>query len=148
MTAEGLLKLECWARSGLIDKEIADKMGTTVKSLCEWKNRFPEICEALKKGKEIPDEQVKNSLLKSALGYPATETRIKKDSNGKIIEEIIITREVPPNPTSIIFWLKNRRPDLWREKKEIDHNLSANKEVDGLSESIIKLVKEEKDDKQ
>lgn len=143
-TAEGLLKLECWARGGLVDKEIADKMGTTVKSLCEWKNKFPAIREALKKGKEEPDEQVKKSLLKTALGYPTVEKKVKKDGNGKILEEVIITREVPPNPTSIIFWLKNRRPNEWREKKEVDYNLDKTKEVDGLSESIKKLVKEGK----
>lgn len=117
-------------------------MGTTVKSLCEWKNRFPAIREALKKGKEEPDEQVKNSLLKTALGYPTVERKVKKDGNGKIIEEIIITREVPPNPTSIIFWLKNRRPNEWREKKEVDYSLGKTKEMDGLSESLKKLVKE------
>ncbi len=86
---DGLLLLEGWARDGLTDEQIAGNIGITATTLYEWKNRFPEISEALKKGKEVVDYQVENALLASALDG---------------------------NTTAQIFWLKNRRPDRWREK--------------------------------
>lgn len=118
LTEEGLLKLEDWARQGLTDEQIAEKMGISTTTLYTWKNKYAEISEALKKGKDIVDIQVENALLKRALGYSYIETKTKKE-NGEVIEEMIITKEVPPDPTSAIFWLKNRRPEQWREKREV-----------------------------
>lgn len=86
---DGLLLLEGWARDGLTVEQIAHNMGITAKTLYEWKNAHSEICEALKKGKEVVDYQVENALLASALDG---------------------------NTTAQIFWLKNRRPDRWRDK--------------------------------
>ena len=86
---DGLLLLEGWARDGLTDEQIAENIGITATTLYEWKNRFPEISEALKKGKEVVDYQVENALLNKALGG---------------------------DTAAQIFWLKNRRPDKWRDK--------------------------------
>ena len=69
LTSEGLLKLEAWARDGLIDEQIAENAGITPSTLYEWKKKYPDISEALKKGKEVVDIQVENALLKRALGY-------------------------------------------------------------------------------
>lgn len=118
LTEEGLLKLEDWARKGLTDEQISYNMGITAKTLYEWKKKYSNICESLKKGKEVVDIQVENALLKRALGYSYVETKIKKEY-GEITEEINVTKEIPPDPTSAIFWLKNRRPEQWREKREV-----------------------------
>ena len=69
LTPEGLLKIEGWARDGLTDEQIAEKIKITPSTLYEWKKRYSEISEALKKGKEVVDRQVENALLKRALGY-------------------------------------------------------------------------------
>ena len=69
LTSEGLLKLEAWARDGLIDEQIAENAGITPSTLYEWKKKYPDISEALKKGKEVVDIQVENALLKRALVY-------------------------------------------------------------------------------
>ena len=112
---DGLTLLEGWARDGLTDEQIAEKIGCGVRTLYDWKNRFPQISQALKKGKEIVDIQVENALLKRALGYDYKEQRIEKsDKDGtKIVQTI---RHVPADTTAQIFWLKNRRPDKWRDK--------------------------------
>ena len=112
---DGLTLLEGWARAGLTDEQIAEKIGCGVRTLYDWKNRFPQISQALKKGKEIVDIQVENALLKRALGYDYKEQRIEKsDKDGtKIVQTI---RHVPADTTAQIFWLKNRRPDKWRDK--------------------------------
>lgn len=119
LTEEGLTKLEGWARDGLTDEQIAHNIGIAVGTLYDWKNRFPEFSEALKKGKEVVDIQVENALLKRALGYEYEETKVMVDADGKKRVERI-KKQVQPDVTAQIFWLKNRRPDRWRDKQELE----------------------------
>lgn len=114
---EGLLKLEGWARDGLTDKQIAYNIGINVCTLYDWKNNYSDISNALKKGKEVVDRQVENALLKRALGYSYIEKRVKKEF-GEVVEETLIEKEVVPDTTAQIFWLKNRKPEQWRDKVE------------------------------
>lgn len=132
---DGLLLLEGWARDGLTDEQLAGKMGINPATLYDWKNKYPKISEALKKGKEVVDIQVENALLKRALGYDYQEQRIEKsDKDGtKIIQTI---RHVPADTTAQIFWLKNRRPDKWRDKPETPGDTDALKKARELLEGI------------
>lgn len=119
LTPEGLLKLEAWARDGLIDEQIAENAGITPSTLYEWKKKYPDISEALKKGKEVVDVQVENALLKRALGYSYKEVKTEETADG---DKVTVTvKEVVPDTTAQIFWLKNRRPDRWRDKQDIEH---------------------------
>ena len=128
-TKEGLLKLEAWARDGRTDQQIADGIGIARSTLSLWKERFPDISDALKKGKEVVDIQVENALLRRALGYQVTETTRERvvptdpDTGlpGPARMEVTreVTREVLPDTTAQIFWLKNRRPDRWRDKRDL-----------------------------
>lgn len=113
LTPEGLIKLEGWARDGLTDEQIAQNIGINPATLYVWKNNYPEISESLKKGKEVVDYEVENALLKRALGYTVKEEKLTKD--GEVVE---LEREVPGDVTAQIFWLKNRKPDAWRDKPE------------------------------
>lgn len=88
---DGLLLIEGWARDGLTDDQIAHNIGINVATLYKWKNAHSEICDALKKSKEVADRAVENALYKKALSG---------------------------DTTAIIFWLKNRRPNDWRDKRE------------------------------
>lgn len=117
LTPEGLIKLEGWARDGLTDEQIAQNIGIVESTLYEWKNKYSEISESLKKGKEVVDYEVENALLKRALGYTVKEEKLTKD--GKVVE---LEREVPGDVTAQIFWLKNRKPDAWRDKPEDNGN--------------------------
>lgn len=123
LTKEGLLKLEGWARDGLTDEQIAENIGISRQTLYDWKNRYPDISDALKRGKEIVDREVENALLKRALGYQYTETRTETDETGKV-KTVEIVKEVAPDVTAQIFWLKNRKPDMWRDKQEF--NIESN----------------------
>ena len=117
LTPEGLIKLEGWARDGLTDKQISHNMGISEATLYNWKKNHLEILESLKKGKEVVDRQVENALLKRALGYEYTETKTKEE--GGVITEVTTTvKEVVPDVTAQIFWLKNRKPDKWKDKRE------------------------------
>lgn len=87
-----------------------------------WKEKFPEISEALKKGKEIIDFEVEQALLKRALGMTVKETRREVDANGRkrVIE---IVHEIAPDTKAQIFWLKNRKPDKWRDRPVDDSEI-------------------------
>lgn len=122
VTPDGLTRLTGWARDGLTDEQIAHNIGINRATLYEWLNRFPEIGNALKKGKEPVDIQVENALLKRALGYDAEETitEIEDAGNGKTRKHVRkVTKHIPPDVTAQIFWLKNRKPVQWREKQQI-----------------------------
>lgn len=127
---EGLLKLEGWARDGLTDEQIAKNIGISRETLNQWKNKYSDISDALKKGKEIVDREVENALLKRALGYDYEEVS-EKYEGGVLTEKKITKRHVVPDTTAQIFWLKNRKPDDWRDKQNV--------EVSGLAEEQSKL---------
>lgn len=124
LTEEGLLLLEAWARNGLTDEQIAKNMGITSRTLYQWKNNYVQIFQSLKKGKEVVDIQVENALLKRALGYSykeVTRERVTNPVTGS--SELTVTKEVikeiPPDTTAQIFWLKNRKPNDWRDKRDV-----------------------------
>ena len=141
---EGLTLLEGWARDGLTDEQIAGNIGINTSTLYDWKNKFPKISESLKKGKEVVDIQVENALLKRALGYTYKETTSECDENGELKVTKVVTKEVVPDTTAQIFWLKNRRPDLWRDKQNIEHSGQINNPFADLStEELRKLAEAE-----
>lgn len=112
---DGITLLEGWARDGLTDEQIAKNIGIAVSTLYDWKSKFPEFSKALKKGKEVVDFEVENALLKSAL---------------------------EGNTTAQIFWLKNRKPDKWREKPDTGAGIGDKAEKDPLSKSLEEMAKE------
>ncbi len=98
LVPDKLTLLKGWARDGLTDKEIIQRIGISRATFDRWKqyavtqdgHEVKPIAEALKDGKEVIDYEVENALLKEALSG---------------------------NTTAQIFWLKNRRPDKWRERR-------------------------------
>ena len=133
--------MRAWARDGLTDEQIAHNIGIATGTLYEWKKEHAEIAEALKKGKEVADIEVENALYKRAVGYDYEETKVEVEANGK--KKITkFTRHVAPDVTAQIFWLKNRKPEKWRDKpmpavvteKEIDLLSAAFKELEALTD--------------
>lgn len=115
LTTEGLLKIEGWARDGLTDEQIAGNIGVNVRTLYEWRNKYPQITQALKQGKEVVDRQVENALLRSALGYDYEEEAVTNAG-----DVVTVQKYSKPNTTAQIFWLKNRKPKDWRDRQEIE----------------------------
>lgn len=128
---EGLLKIEGWARDGLTDEQIADNIGISRSTLNSWKDKYSDISDTLKRGKEVVDRQVENALLKRALGYEYTETTreyIPGLDEMKTTKKV--TKQVAPDTTAQIFWLKNRKPDKWRDK--LNRDCSSEDEMEGV----------------
>lgn len=138
LTPDGLLLLEAWARDGLTMEQIAHNCGCNVKTLRDWRDHYPPICTALKKGKDVVDVEVENALLKTALGYSydeVTQERVRNPETGKmeLMETKRVTKRVLPNVTAQIFFLKNRRPDQWRSKPADD---SEEEDIDATREEV------------
>ena len=125
---EGLLKIEGWARDGLTDEQIATNIGIAYSTLRDWRDKYPALSAALKKGKEVVDRQVENALLQRALGYEYTETtREYIPELGEVHVTKKVTKQVVPDTTAQIFWLKNRKPQEWRDKQErLDNTVEDN----------------------
>ena len=142
LTPEGLLKIEGWARDGLTDEQISRNMGIGTTTLYRWKDEFEEIRETLKRGKEVVDREVESALLKRALGYEYTETTreaVKDPDTGDVEMRVTkkVTKQVVPDTTAQIFWLKNRKPDEWRDKPAYEDT----SELDKL-DAILKGLKD------
>lgn len=114
---------------GLTDEQIAGVFDIAVSTFYEWKLNYPEFSEAIKSGKEEADVKIAASLFKRATGHKEKRTipiKLRETVNGEGSTERVELVEVedyyPPEVSAQIFWLKNRNPGMWRDKKEIDVN--------------------------
>lgn len=101
---------------GATDIEVADMLGITDRTLYRWRHDYPEFCQALKSGKEFCDERVERSLYQKAIGY--SFTTMERVGTGKNAKLAPIVKQVAPDTTAQIFWLKNRRSQQWRDRHE------------------------------
>ena len=104
---------------GAIDTDLADFFNVKEQTINNWKKDHSEFFEAIKRGKSQKDDQVEQSLFERATGYSHPDTHIS-NYQGKITKTEII-KHYPPEVVAIIFWLKNRRSDQWRDKHDINH---------------------------
>lgn len=117
LTDDGLTLLSGWARDGLTDEQIAKNCSISRSTLNEWRKKYPDISDAIKKNKELADFEVENTLFKRACGYTVTIREQKVDREGcehDLQKEI----HIPGDVAAMIFWLKNRQPKKWREKQQ------------------------------
>lgn len=109
------------AQNGLTDIQIAKELHICKATLNNWKNEYPEFLDSLKKGKEMVDVLVEGSLLKRALGFEFTEKHSEWKKDKMILVKEVI-KHYPSDITAMIFWLKNRKPTVWRDRKELEHS--------------------------
>ncbi|MCI8346614.1 MAG: helix-turn-helix domain-containing protein [Bacilli bacterium] len=139
LTDDGLTLLKGWARDGLTDEDIANNIGIAQSTLYEWKKKYSDISESLKKYKEIPDYKVENALYKRASGFEHTYRTQKVTKDGDVVG-YKVTVYYPPDPTSIIFWLKNRQPKKWRDKVEMTSDDEKMKEINKNISNIASMI--------
>lgn len=142
---EKLILVEGWAREGLTDEQIANNLGISTSTFYEYKKNYSEFSESLKRGKEIVDYEVENALLKRALGYEFEEKtyETKWDENQGRFREVLtkkVKKEVVPDTTAQIYWLNNRKPKQWRNKRNDEEN---NNENLNKVEQLLSKIKEE-----
>ena len=132
-----LSKVKHCTSKGYTDKELAIIFGVDDKTINNWKKEFPEFFLTLKAGKLLADAKVEASLYQRACGYSHPEVHITNYLGNVILTPII--KHYPPDPTSMIFWLKNRKPQEWRDKTEVEQIIKAHlyAENDGKSTKEI-----------
>ena len=119
---------------GATDKSLADFFGIAESTLNKWKIDYPDFMESIRAGKDEADAKVAESLYNRALGYSHPDTKFATHE-GKITDSKEYTKHYPPDPTSGIFWLKNRQKDTWRDKH--DHEHSGKIELESLTDEQL-----------
>lgn len=133
---EQVEKAKKLALLGATDIEIADFFEISVRQLYVWKQKHPDFAQSLKEGKDDLDNRVERSLYHRAVGYTFDSEKVF-NNDGKITR--VKTREhVPPDNTSMIFWLKNRQPANWRDQKDV--NVAGSIEVTNSNDRELALA--------
>lgn len=100
-TPSKLIYLEDLCRNGATMQDIAKAIGISKPTLYKWQRESTLIAKALSDGKEVADALVENALFTNAI-------------SGNVLAQI--------------FWLKNRRPEKWRDK--VEHEVKADTDND------------------
>lgn len=108
------------AKEGKTDAQIAKLIGISLRTFHVWKREKPEFLHTLKEAKNVADELVEASLFRRAVGYSHRAVKIMQHEGVPIREEYI--EHYPPDTTAAIFWLKNRKPEEWRDQQEHKHS--------------------------
>lgn len=124
--------MEC-ARLGMTDKEICAITKVPESTLNLWKTNNASFYGALKRNKYLADRNVEDSLYMNALGHTKTVVE-EAQYEGEAIP-LRKERYIPPNTAAAIFWLKNRQPDRWRDKVEIEQQSKITLALDTGEES-------------
>ena len=140
--AEQALKL---CLLGATDKEIAEFFSVSEQTLNSWKKKFPQFLESLKKGKAVADANVASRLYSRAIGYDAKATKFATNE-GRITDKVEYIEHYRPDTTAAIFWLKNRQPAKWRDKKEVENLVKLGDELESMSdEELAAIIRGEKE---
>lgn len=147
-----LVLIEGWVRDGMIDEEVAERLGVAYSTLRRYRKQYPILDEIFLKTKEIVDYEVENALLKRAVGYEYKEEMV--NNKGQVVE---VVKHQAPHPASAIFWLRNRKRRIWKnlEIEQVEKLIADRKYVEektklledvkkdtSLMEALIKVVEE------
>ena len=135
-------------KEGKTEAEIAEIVGVSRRTLCNWKGKHQDLLLAVNEAKLTADQLVAASLYQRALGYSHPEEKIFC-SEGQIITHDTV-KHYPPDTTAAMFWLRNRQPNKWKEKTEGDVNVKTVVNTSGMTDEELdakiaeKLAKQEK----
>lgn len=105
---------------GATDMELADFFEVDTRTIYAWRNTHPEFSQAVIAGKEGADDRVERAFYNRAVGYTFESEKVFQ-FQGEIVRAD--TREhVPPDAGAALNWLKNRRPEKWRDKQVVEHD--------------------------
>lgn len=108
------------SKLGATDMELADFFGCSVPTLHRWRAEHEDFRKSIKLGKAEPDDRVERSLYQRAVGYSHPDVHVTNFQGAVTLTPIV--KHYPPDVAAAFIWLKNRRPELWRDKQEIEHS--------------------------
>lgn len=127
-----LIDIKQWCQEGATNSEIAQRLDISEGLWYEYINKYPILNEFVSLGRSVINAEVEKSLYKLCTGYEYEEikTIIEEAPNGKKRTRIERTKKyVPPSSQAIQFYLKNRLPDQWNDKKELILDTKQNEEA-------------------
>jgi len=127
------------ALAGFTDVQMAEELEVSEATFHNWKRDHPELLESIKEAKILPDDEIEASLFQRARGYRAKATHIS-NYKGEITETEYI-KHYPPDTAAAFIWLKNRRPERWRDKVEHDIGDTAAGKLQDLFDRVDKILK-------
>ena len=130
---------ENYALLGATDDELADFFGVSKQTLNKWKKDYPEFLDSLKRGKDIADSNVASKLYNRAIGYDFEETHTVC-KNGLVVGEKHIKKHQPADTTAAIFWLKNRQPEKWRDRKELQIGNRLGDDLESMTDEELRAI--------
>src|SRR5690554_4603805 len=122
ITKKGLEIITGWKRNGLTDEQVAKNIGVRRETIYDWARRFEHFSNAIKSGRESADLQVENAMFKRAIGFKETLKKPMKIRQSNGAETVVSVEEevyYPPNTAAIVFWLKNRKSEVWRNDDRV-----------------------------
>ena len=136
---------EEYAKEGCLDKQIAERLGVRADTFCRWQTKYPQLAQALKRGREVANLELKRAMLKTASGYDVEEEEttviLDKNKKPKSYRKTSRKRHVPPNPTMQIFLAKNRMPDEFRDVNRHEVDLRGQLQVNTLADLMMEEFK-------
>lgn len=129
------------AADGATEAEIAKKLRVAYSTFKFYKREHPELTDVLMTSKELADLNVEAALYRRANGYTVSEITKERRLNRQtgeyeLIQTKVVEKEVPPDTTAQMFWLKNRRPDEWREHQSIDVGIPVSEAAEKIQEIL------------
>ena len=128
-TEDNLIRIAAWTRNGLSEEQIAKNFGISITTFNRAK-KDPDYGEAIRTAliqtKDVVDMQVENMLYKRAMGYEYDEVKEEYES-GILVKRTVTKKVVVPDTSAQIFWLKNRKPSEWRDRREVDNTVALEK---------------------
>ena len=107
-------------RLGFTNDQLAKSFAVALSTLNNWIATRPEFLDAVKKGREDADANVARSLYERAIGYKHDAVKIMQYEGDPVIVPYV--EHYPPDTVAGIFWLRNRRPDMWRNNPTPEDN--------------------------
>lgn len=105
---------------GSTDADIADFFEVDESTINNWKQKFPEFFESIKRGKIIADAEVAESLYKRAKGYKVDTVKVFQFQGDPVIVPVV--EDIAPDTGACMAWLKNRQRSKWRDRQDIEHS--------------------------
>lgn len=136
LTDERYILIEGWARDGLSEKDIAKNLDITQQTLIRWKKDDVKLVNALKKGRDVSNRILENALFKRAIGYDYVEKKIETNAKG-VVKITEMQKHIPADTGALAFALKNRMPDVWKDRYV---NEVVEKELQ-LAEGVLAKIK-------
>jgi len=112
---------------GATDFELAKFFEVDTVTIVRWRIVHEDFCTAVKCGKDQADERVARSLFNRAVGYSFESEKVFQ-FQGQVVRASTV-EHVPPDPGAAMNWLKNRRPEEWRDRQQIEHTIRQASEL-------------------